>query len=301
MKLSFLPPDLRFALANLNMNLLSEIRLRKGQPVIIEYMGEYTYINPCGKTSSAQKAIKTENAEKVLSDAMENSVFAYSEQLKNGFITVDGGVRIGVAGEYVTENGKIKAVRSVTSLNIRIPHCIDGCAKEVYGYISRDGIFNTLVYSLPGYGKTTVLRDLAKSLGKSGKHNVLVFDERGEIAAMDGYGNGYNLGDRCDVIRCGDKLSTFENAIRAMKPDVIVTDELYGENDFKAVRYAMDCGIAVLASTHVTDIEQLKKMPFDCFVKLTGIGEKPIIYDKNFIAVYDNNTFDASGEPACRG
>ncbi|MGN0818126.1 MAG: hypothetical protein ACI4L9_04070 [Candidatus Coproplasma sp.] len=278
--LDFLPTELRRALKFLNINNLSEIRLRKGQPVIIEYLGEYHYINNYGISRSVTGAIKSEEVESVLGSAMHGSVYAYTEQLKRGFITVDGGIRIGVGGEYVTERDKIVAVRGATSLNIRIPHCIDGCGSYILKFIENGRINSTLIFSSPGFGKTTILRDLAKSL--SNRCNVLVFDERCEISALDGAGNGFNLGERCDVVRGGDKIAAFPNAIRAMKPDVIITDELYGNDDYSAVKYAIDCGITVFASTHICDREKLINTPFEYFVELTGIGKEQIVYDKDF-------------------
>ena len=113
------------------------------------------------------------------------------------------------------------------------------------------------------------------------KYNILIFDERNEISATHEK-DGYDLGDRVDVIRCYEKKSAIASAIRAMKPQVIITDELYGERDIESVRYAVDCGITVIASSHVCNKEILQKMPFDFFVQLIGIGVEPVIYDKNF-------------------
>lgn len=294
--LNFLPQQLRKAVGYLNQNFLSEIRIRKGQPVIIEYFGEYQYINDFGHSRWEKGAIIVDDVQEVLNAAMHSSVYAYSEQLKRGFISADGGIRIGVCGEYVTESGKINAVRGVTSLNIRIPHCVDGCGKNVLELTQKESLHSTLLFSRPGFGKTTMLRDIAKTLG--GKYNVLVFDERCEISAIDSNGRGYNLGVRCDIIRGGDKLSAFPNAIRAMKPQIIVTDELYGDDDFAAVSYAADCGIAVFASTHVTDRSKLKEKPFDYFVELKGIGKEQIVYDKNFNLVGNYNPDDDCGVSA---
>ena len=190
-------------------------------------------------------------------------------------------MRIGVAGEYVSDNGAISTVKSVTSLNIRVPHEPVGCSKYVCDALFKHKIAATLIYSKPGLGKTTLLRDIARRLSTEKLRNVLVLDERNEIAAMDGYGEGFNLG-YADVVRCFSKLHTVSAAIRAMKPDVIITDELYGEDDVKAVGYAAECGIAVIASSHVTDREILKKMPFSYFVRLTSVGGMPEIYDKSF-------------------
>lgn len=282
MNLNFLPEELKPTLNNINLNFLSEIRLRQGQPVIIQYKGEYTYINSYGVANSAANAIVCKNAEKVLYAAMEKSVYAYSEQLKKGFITVDGGVRIGIAGEYVTQGGETVTVKNVTSLNIRIPHDVVGAADEIYAVINGGKLKNTLIFSPPGYGKTTLLRDLAGNISKNTELNVLVFDERCEIAGYGGKANGFDLGCRCDVICGADKVTAFANAVRVMRPQVIITDELFGQGDYDAVRYVIDCGITVIASSHTIDKKILKSLPFETFVELKGLGEKAVAYDKNF-------------------
>ena len=295
MNLYFLPEDMRRALYNLNLNYLTEIRLRTGQPVIIQYKGEYRYINKFGATADGGDAIVCGSAEKVLYAAMEKSVYSYSEQLKNGFITVDGGVRVGIAGEYVTQNGEIITVKNITSLNIRIPHDIFGVANEIYDRVYTHGLKNTLIFSPPGFGKTTLLRDIVRNISKERDKNILIFDERSEISAFDGEGKGFDLGGTCDVVRGSDKLTAVVNAIRVMRPQVIVTDELYGSGDHAAVAYARECGVCVFASTHSTDENVLKSMPFEIYIKLTGIGKEAVVYDKNFDIVCNCATFGRVG------
>lgn len=282
MSLSFLPKNIKQALSNLNENYISEIRIRRGQPVIIEYGGEYKYINLFGIADGGKGLITVDEIEPIISAATEGSLYAYVEQMKSGFITVGNGVRIGIAGEYVTCGNTVQSIKNITSLNIRIPHNIVGCADFIFKNIFFNGLHSTLLFSKPGFGKTTMLRDLALSLCNAKKYNILIFDERNEISSIDGTGNGYNLGDRVDVIRCYNKKSAIPSAIRAMKPNVIITDELYGDDDIKAVEYACNCGICVIASSHVCNKVILKTMPFDYYAELTGVGVKPLLYDKNF-------------------
>jgi stage III sporulation protein AA len=295
MNLHFLPQNITSALNNLNTNFLSEIRIRKGQAVIIEYFGEYKYINSLGVCNDGKSGIVANDIESILINATGGSIYAYAEQLKKGFITLDGGIRIGVAGEYVCDGEKVIAVRQITSLNIRIPHDVQGCALKIYDTALKDGIKNVMIFSPVGYGKTTILRDLTKIIAKNNNLNILVFDERNEIAAFDGENFAYKLGDRVDVVRGGGKLQSFENAIRAMKPQLIVCDELYGEKDITAINFAVTCGINVIATSHVQDKKLLQKMPFDIFAELTGIGKQPIIYDKDFNIVCDNNSDNNAG------
>lgn len=282
MNLSFLPANVKAALDNLNCNFLTEIRMRAGQPIIIEYRGRYYYLGEYGATERKGTALVCGELSGILAAAMEHSVYAYTEQLKYAFITVGGGIRIGIGGEYVTEKGAIKTIQKPTSLNIRIPHDAVGCAGQLYLFLNKINCKSALIFSPPGYGKTTILRDYARHFGRELGCNVLVFDERYELSAIDGSGRGYDLGMNCDVVRGADKLSGFANAIRVMKPNVLLCDELYGKDDFAAIQYAIDCGIKVVASTHFSDKLKLRDLPFECFVGLTGIGKQAVIYDKTF-------------------
>ena len=297
MTLSFLPDEVQRAISHLNYNYLSEIRLRRGQPVIIEYKGEYKYINAFGIAYNLNNLITVREMEPIILSATNGCIYNFTEQMKNGFITVGHGIRIGIAGEYVTQNGEVNAIKNITSLNIRIPHNIVNCADFICKNLFLDGLHSTLLFSKPGLGKTTMLRDIALSLSKIQKYNILIFDERNEISAISGY-DGYDLGDRVDIIRCYEKKSAIASAIRAMKPQVIITDELYGERDIESVKFAADCGITVIASSHICNKEILGKMPFEFFVQLIGIGLDPVIYDKNFNIVgrsgFDNFNRSAS-------
>ena len=282
MGLSFLPAEIKQAISHLNLNYLTEIRIRKGQPVIIGYSGEYYYLDNFGKSDDSKRAIVGGNLEQLINAATGGSIFSYNEQIRRGFITCEHGVRIGLAGEYVMENGRVNTVAGITSVNIRIPHDVVGCADIICSYIAEKMPKSLLIYSKPGLGKTTKLRDIARFLSNSLKLNVLVFDERNEISATDGHGNGFDLGHRVDVIRSGTKEIAFERAVRAMKPDAIITDELYGDSDLRAVKFVADCGIMVIASSHITDVQRLKEMPFEYFVELKSLYGQPIIYDKDF-------------------
>lgn len=292
MSLSFLPDDINSSLNHLNRNFLSEIRLRRGQPVIIEYQGAYQYLGKCGISAGENDRLYILDVATVLNSATGGCVYAYAEQMKSGFITVEHGVRIGIAGEYVTQSGAVNTIKTITSLNIRVPHDIVGCSDEVVERLFKVKPVNTLIFSKPGLGKTTILRDIARNLASTSKLNVLIFDERGEIAAMDGYGDGFDLG-AVDVVRCYNKKSAIASAVRSMKPQVIITDELYGDDDTAAMKFVIDCGITVIASSHICDRNLLSRMPFDYFVELLSIGGKPKIYDKNFNS-YCNNSVDDS-------
>jgi stage III sporulation protein AA len=285
MSLSFLPEYISSATEWLNYNNLSEIRLRVGQPVIVEYNGKYSFLSAVGITEHKNMALICCDVSQILNAATGGCIYKYNEQIKCGFITVAHGVRIGIAGEYVTQGGGVNTITNISSLNIRIPHRIFGCADEILKTLYSERIVSSLIFSPPGLGKTTYLREIAANIGDLHNCSVLVFDERGEIGGQDANGKGFDLGARVDIIKSFNKLSAISSAIRAMKPQVVITDELYGEDDVKAIKYCVDCGIAVIASSHIVDRELHKKMPFEYYIQLTAIGEKAIIYDKNFNVV----------------
>ncbi|MGN0808241.1 MAG: hypothetical protein ACI4MN_07345 [Candidatus Coproplasma sp.] len=291
MNLSFLPADIQIALGTLNLNRLTEIRLKSGQPVIIHYHGEYKYLKQNGCCDDAENAIVCSSAQNVLERAMGNSVYTYAEQLKYGFITVEGGIRIGIGGEFVTQNGNVISVRGVTSLNIRIPHEAIGCSEEVFKVITTNGIKSTLIYSPPGYGKTTVVRDLARLISTKLNLKVLIADERNEISGVINGVESFNLGANCDFVRGASKRFVFENAVRCLSPQVIVTDEIYGKDDYSAIEFINECGLIAIATSHICDKHTLKSTKTDYFVELTGIAKKANIYDKDFNFICDCNTF----------
>ena len=270
--LEFLPPRITAALRYVNVNRLYELRLRAGKPLRANLGGEFCYLGERGVVSGADKALlpTAEEIEETLLAASDHSVYAVENQLRQGFVTGKAGERIGVAGSFVYEGKGVHSVHSITSLCVRIPHEIIGCAEAIYSRCFSGGVLSLLLLSPPGVGKTTILRDLSRLICERTKLNVLVSDERGELSAG-------NLGESSDVIRFADKLTAFTAGIRAMRPDVIVTDELLPE-DYAAVRRAVNSGICVLASAHLLDPEKVPEKLFDRYVCLDGLGAIKGIY-----------------------
>lgn len=270
--LSFLAPRLRAAVDYVNLNRLYEMRVRADKPLRVNLGGSFCYLGERGVVSDAEKAIfptKKEIADTLFS-ASGYSVYAVENQIRRGFVTGSEGERVGIAGTYVYEGSQALSVHDVTSLCIRVPHAITGCAEELYCSCFSDGICSLLVMAPPGEGKTTLLRDLCRLICEKTRLNVLVSDERGELAAGD-------LGQTCDVIRFADKDTAFTAGIRAMRPDVIVTDELLPA-DYAAVRRAVESGIAVIASAHLKKTEDVPDKVFDCYAVLDGLGKIGTIY-----------------------
>lgn len=265
--LDFLAPRLKNALRSVNSNLLYELRIRTDKPLRINLNGVFRYLGEEGVTENPERALlpTQDEVEETLFAASEYSVYAVENQLKCGFVTGREGERIGVAGTFVYDGKGVLSVHTVTSLCIRIPHAIVGCSKEIYDKCFSEGVCSLLILAPPGEGKTTILRDLSRLISERTQLNILVSDERGELSAGD-------LGATSDVVRFADKLTVFTAGIRAMRPDLIVTDELLPE-DYAAVKRAKESGIQVLASAHLKKYSDVPEKLFERYVILDGLGK----------------------------
>ena len=292
----YLPFDISNAISKLNMTKLVEIRMRVSCPIIVDYGGLY-YLSKDGITDVISKAIicKKDMIDHIITKSCENSIYAYNDEIKQGFITIIGGIRIGIAGTCVREGDTIKTIKNISSINIRIPHEVRNCSLKILEFITEPHIHNTLLISPPGAGKTTLLRDIAFQISQRYLQNVLIVDERNEIANTVNGIPQFNLGVFCDVITNCTKQFGLENGIRSMKPNVVMTDEIANKNDVNAIQYALGCGVKVIATTHCDDINLLRnkkdfeelidKKIFERFILLStrnGVGTIEGVYDKNF-------------------
>ena len=277
--LNFLSDNLKKAISYCNSKSIYEIRLRADKPIRVLYEDKYVYLGKCGITNSLKEALfcSMEDIADCIFKAGKYSVYSVEEQIKKGFITFENGERIGLAGEYVFEKGQPLALRNFTSICIRVPHEVVGCGLTFYNKCMSDRIRSVLLMSSPGLGKTTMLRDVCRILSEKTKKNILICDERGEISVG-------NLGESCDVLKFCNKSTAFEAGIRALRPDIIVTDEITSE-DCSAIKKAIFAGVTVLASAHFSDIKYVKPpfLPlFERYVLLKedSIGKIAAIYNE---------------------
>ena len=275
-----------------------ELRLRLNKPVLINYCGKYSHLTAEGLSDQPDNAFTLDRRamEGLIYKASGHSVYAFNDQIKQAYITVQGGLRLGICGEIVFEDNAVKTIKNFTSVNIRIPHEIKNCSLNAFRYIANGQINNTLVISPPGAGKTTFLRDLCVQFSKlTPLQNILVLDERSEIAAVSNGAPCLDAGPYTDIMTGCTKRFGFSQGIRSLRPDVIVTDELGAADDIAAALTASAQGVKIIASAHAYDhidlsinpdfAEVIKKRMFKRFIVLSarrGPGTYEGIYDENF-------------------
>lgn len=272
---------------------LQEIRLRIGKPLILIYKGEE--IGP-KKAEGGGHIVSKEEIDELMEYVSNYSLYAFEEEMKQGFITVGGGHRVGIAGQAIMENGRVKNLRYITSVNIRMSHEIQGCGDRVFPYVTKCmRPLHTLLVSPPGCGKTTLLRDMIRQISDGNSFTramtVGVVDERSEIAGCYHGVPQNNLGIRTDVMDACPKAEGMLMMIRSMRPQVLAVDEIGAPEDVQAISYAMHCGCKMLATAHGESMEELERKPvfsrmieekrFDRYVILKNRGEIEAVFDSD--------------------
>ncbi len=235
--------DKTLAEHSLPLGELTDIRLRRGGISSVT-VGGRSY--PLGIILSARKA------DELIFALCEESVYAHTDTIREGYINCRG-IRVGVCGRAVTENGRTVAVTECSSAVIRIPHEIMGCADGIYAVWKRTGRRGLLIYSPPGVGKTTVLCDLMRLLSHDG-HQFAVIDTRGELS-------GAAENKSADVLIGYPKHEGIRSAVRSLSPELILCDELAGEADAEAALYALSSGVPLIATTHAGSRDELSLRP----------------------------------------
>ena len=240
---------------------IEEIRLRANKPL-------------CIKTNRGTEIVEYVVSQQEILQAFqkicENSVYSYTKQICDGYITIKGGNRVGIVGSAVVDNGQVININYISSLNFRIAREKIGCSNKIIEDIinkEQNTIYNTLIISPPGCGKTTLLRDIVRNISNGIKvlnfkgKTVGIVDERGEIAAMYKGIPQNDIGIRSDVIDNMPKPEAMRILVRSMSPDVIVCDEIGSIEDVKAIDYAMCSGVKGIFTAHGKDIEEVSKNP----------------------------------------
>lgn len=270
--LKFINDRLRYIIKKIDpnqLNTLEEIRLRANKPLIIQNSIGDWFVNNDGSLSiNAENSFIVSQADilKSLELMSENSIYAYQTEIKNGFITLKGGHRVGLTGKVILEGNQVKNIKDISGMNIRVAREVPGCSDKVIPYIisKRNEIYNTLIVSPPQCGKTTMLRDIAKVLSDGNSaHNLKgvkigIVDERSEIAACFKGVAQNSVGIRTDVLDGCPKALGMDLLLRSMSPQVIITDEIGNEGDKEAVMRVVNAGVKIITTAHGYNVSELK-------------------------------------------
>lgn len=274
--LSLLPSNLRRLLDNLlprQVQELEEIRLREGRPLILRLgTGELMVTGEGRATEKIRDAyyVTKDDLQRTLQLISHSSIYAIEQELRNGYLTLPGGHRIGFVGEAVVEHGKVKTLKNISSLNIRVAHEIIGCADPIIPYLydpQNQVPYHTLIISPPRCGKTTLLRDIVRQFSegigdlKKISFNVGVVDERSEIAGCYMGTPQKDVGPRTDVLDGCPKAEGMIMLVRSMSPQIVATDEIGRKEDVAALEEMLNAGVTVLTTVHGRNLADLEQRP----------------------------------------
>lgn len=262
--LKVLPEKISSEILNVGSNSqITEIRLRVNKRVIVITSNVEVFLS---------YIITLNDLLDILIKISKNSLYAIQNDINNGYVVIKGGHRIGICGEVVIQDGNIKNIKYINSMNIRVSRQLMGCADKVMDKIIENGILmNTLIVSPPGCGKTTMLRDVIRQVSNGVKRldfygkNIGLVDERGEIASVsEGIAN-LDVGIRTDIMSNCTKSLGIEMLTRSMGISVIATDEIGSINDIEAIKYASLSGVNLIFTMHGKNIEDI--------IRKTGMKE----------------------------
>jgi stage III sporulation protein AA len=248
---------------------IEEIRLRADKPLMISKGGQDYFINNAGRISlfdDGSAIVTRQDIEKTLQLMCNYSIYAIEEELKQGFLTLTGGHRVGISGRGVVEGSKLKTLKNISGMNIRIAREVKGCGNKLVSLLFNDGLKHTLIASPPGCGKTTLLRDIIRILswgeGNMTKgYKIGVVDERSEIAGCYMGVPQRDVGIRTDVLDACPKAQGMIILLRSMSPEIIAVDEIGSMEDADAIENAINSGVKVIATVHGKDIKDIMSRP----------------------------------------
>ena len=309
------PAKIREILEKTGFNLeeLYEIRLRVNAPMIVIYGGKEYFVAKDGRlTKNMQNVcmIEAEDLRETMEYVSNYSMYAFEEEIRKGFITIQGGHRVGIAGKTVLDGDKIKSLKYISYINLRLSHQIKGCATPILPYImKKNNVCHTLIISPPMCGKTTLLRDLIRQVSDGNRYlegkTVGVVDERSEIAACYRGIPQNDMGIRTDVLDGCAKHMGMQMMLRSMTPEILAVDEIGSRTDKEAIDAVMNCGCCLLATAHGASMEKMQMRPalrqmaeekiFERYVILSRkntVGKVEAILNADMDFLYQNHRGD---------
>lgn len=242
---------------------ITELRLRRGRSLsAVLYGREYflTYDGRFMNSTEGAVEVTAEDISQVFTRAFRGSVHSFPREMAQGYITCEGGNRVGFCGTAVSDrSGEVTSVKDISSINIRIAREVIGCAEPIFDRAFSGGLASLVIASPPCGGKTTVLRDLCRLLGE--RRRVSIIDERGELASVYEGEPQNDVGARSDIFNAYDKSAAVVTAVKVMSPDVLICDEIGAKGDLEALEYALNSGVRLVCTCHAADFDDLKKRP----------------------------------------
>lgn len=283
--LDILPNKIQEILLSYSLTLLQEIRIKIDKPVIIQIGEEEKILNYTTTIDDIKLIVKR---------ISNYSIYAFEEEIKQGYITIKGGHRVGICGDCVLEGKNIKTIKNISSLNIRICREIIGCSDLVFPFLFNNNyLLNTIIISPPKCGKTTMLRDIVRKLSDGYSNfkamRVCIIDERSEIGACYNGAPQLQVGIRTDILDNCPKSIGIMMAIRSMSPDVIVCDEIGTYADVESILTALNSGVSIITTIHGNNIDDLyNRVVFDEIIKNNVFKRAIIINGLNGVGSIDN-------------
>lgn len=279
--LLYFPLHIREKLRNIDFTNLEEIRIRNNRPIFLKVGQSEQQVN---------YIININDVLEILQKICDNSIYTYQNQICNGYITIKGGHRIGITGNIVIKDGQVTNISHIYSLNFRIARQVIDCSNKILESVldlKNNTVFNTIIISPPGRGKTTILRDLIRKISDGIPEisfngiNVGVVDERGEIAAMYKGIPQNDIGRRTDILDNIPKDIGMKMLIRSMNPKVIVADEIGSTKDIEAIKYAICSGVKGVFTAHGNGLKDIINNPTLNELYITDGIERVLAIDEN--------------------
>ncbi len=269
----YLSPTVKALLHKARANIfegLEEVRMRTLKPLVLR-MGDsdFTITSRGEVTGNLNEGyiISEEDVFRTIASISDNSLYAFEEEIRRGFITIPGGHRVGLAGQVIMQNYDVKSIKDFSGICIRVAREKKGCAASLLSEVCnhKGQVNSSLIVSPPRCGKTTILRDLARLLstgtGSCNPHNVVIIDERSELAGSYKGVAQLDVGIRTDVLDSCPKALGMIMAIRSLSPQVIITDEIGRKEDIEAIYECINAGVTVISSIHAQNVAELKARP----------------------------------------
>lgn len=286
---------------------LQEIRLRTGRPLAIVERGREVFLTGDGartREAGAAWRVTAQELRETMEFVGEYSLYAYEDELRQGYLTIRGGHRVGVAGKTVLDGDKVKSVRYISCVNVRLSHEVPGCADPVLPYLWGDeGLLHTLIISPPRCGKTTLLRDMVRQISDGSRarrgYTVGVVDERSEICGCFMGIPENDVGVRTDVMDACPKAEGMMMLVRSMAPEVIAVDEIGRYEDIDAIETVLYSGCRLIATVHGSSLSDIQVKPLFQRLAQEQVFERYVILGDSFRSGHIGEILDGRGRKLC--